>query len=97
MSSNLLSPEAESDLDAIAAYISADNPPAARRLLSSFRATFEVLAATPGVGRGRDDIRPGPRSFPVGEYLVFFRETRGAIELVRVLHGRRDVMRVLAE
>lgn len=72
MSSYLLSPEAERDLDAIAAYISVDKPAAARRLLNSFRATFELLAATPGLARGREDIRPGLRSCPVGEYLVFF-------------------------
>ena len=39
----------------------------------------------------RSDIVPGVRSFPVGNYLIFYRETGQGIEIIRVLHGARNL------
>ena len=37
----------------------------------------------------RDDLRPGIRAFPVGDYLILY---RGAdVAIVRVVHGSRDL------
>jgi toxin ParE1/3/4 len=36
-------------------------------------------------------LSEGLRSFPVGDYLVFYREADQGIEIVRVLHGSRDI------
>jgi toxin ParE1/3/4 len=33
------------------------------------------------------------RSHPAGNYVVYYREMNGGIEIVRVLHGARDVPR----
>jgi toxin ParE1/3/4 len=35
------------------------------------------------------------RSFPIGNYLAFYRDIAGGIELVRVLHGARKLTRKL--
>ena len=43
------------------------------------------------MGTRREALAPGLRSFPVGNYLVFYRVTEGGIELARVLHGMRDL------
>ena len=47
MADVLVSPEAQADLDQIHAYIAADNPEAADRVLEAALATFEVLAGMP--------------------------------------------------
>ena len=50
-----------------------------------------ALASTPGMGRTRDEIAEGLRSFPVGRYVIFYRTIPEGVEIVRVLHGSRDV------
>jgi toxin ParE1/3/4 len=41
--------------------------------------------------------RPGLRSWPIARYpyLVFYREGEQRIEVLRVLHGRRDIASLL--
>jgi len=41
--------------------------------------------------RCRDELAPGLRSLPVGNYVVFYRGREGGIEVIRVLHGARDI------
>lgn len=93
MNDYVVSPRALNDLAAIDDYISADNPAAAERLLESFRETFALLASVPEAGRRRDEVIAGIRSFPVGSYVIFYRIIRGRVEIVRVLHGSRDIRR----
>ncbi|MDX8511684.1 type II toxin-antitoxin system RelE/ParE family toxin [Mesorhizobium captivum] len=45
----------------------------------------------PFSGAPRDDIAPGVRHLIVGEYLTLYRVGEDAIEIVRVLHGRRNI------
>ena len=47
------------------------------------------LARMPGMGPARDEIKPGLRSFPLGNYLIFYRKIDDGIELARVIHGAR--------
>lgn len=97
MSSYILAAAARRDLDQIDDYISANNPAAADRLLASFYETFKLLAANPGAGRRRDEFSPGLRSFPIGNYLVFYRQSDSSIEIARVLHGGRDMRRLFEQ
>ncbi len=50
-----------------------------------------MLAANPLAGRARSELHEGLRSFPVGSYVVFYSPTPEGVEIVRVLHGRRDI------
>jgi len=68
----LKSPQTEIDLTAIWDYIAADNPRAADALLDRIDATFDMLAETPFAGRDRSELRAELRSFPVGNYLIFY-------------------------
>lgn len=45
----------------------------------------------PGIGRRRDDLAPGLRSISYANYLIFYRPIDDGIEIVRVLHGSRDL------
>jgi toxin ParE1/3/4 len=56
-----------------------------------------ALGAWPEYGKARDDIRKGLRSVLVSRYVVFYRATKTAIEIVRVLDERRDVDMIFAE
>ena len=83
---------ARRDLKALHSHIAKDNPEAARRVVERLCAKARQLAETPGIGRSRgEDLRPDLFSFPVGQYVLFYREQPGGIVLVRVVHGSRDL------
>lgn len=83
---------ARADLQEIHSHIAKDNPEAARRFVERLRTKARRLAETPGMGRSRrEDLRPDLFSFPVGHYILFYREQPGGIVLVRVIHGSRDL------
>jgi toxin ParE1/3/4 len=91
MSRVRLSLEASRDLEEIEDYISQDNPDAAVRLVLLVRKKCELLSQQPGIGRDRSDVFSGLRGFPLGNYVIFYRPASDGIEVVRVLHGARDI------
>lgn len=86
---------ADEDLLDIWLYIAKDNLDAADALIDNFEAKSKRLAQNPKLGPTRDDIAPGMRMFPVGNYLLLYREVSTGIELVRVVHGARSLMDIL--
>ena len=52
---------------------------------------FDMLADTPFAGRARHDLKDNLRSFPVGNYIIFYFPLPDGIEVVRVMHGRQDI------
>ena len=88
-------PEAENDLDEIWGYIAQDNPDNADRFLDRIQERFLALADFPQMGTSRDELKAGLRSQPVGNYLIFYFPLADGIEVVRVLHGARDVESLL--
>lgn len=89
--SRLLRPQAREDALEIWQYIAADNEAAATALLHRSDRAIRTLAANPLAGRGRPEIGLDIRSFPVGNYILFYIPTTTAIEVVRILHGARDI------
>ena len=85
-------PRAETDLVEIWSDIADDNEPAADRLLRRIVGVMEMLREHPQAGRSRPDLQqPELRSFPVGNYVVFYRPMPDGIEIVRVLSGYLDL------
>jgi toxin ParE1/3/4 len=80
---------AEDDLMDIWAYIARDNPPAADRLLNLLDEKSQMLAQNPKLGAARDDIATEVRHFPVGNYLILYRDIGDGVEIVRYVHGMR--------
>ena len=76
-------------------YIAADNTGAADKLLREFDEKLQMLSDFPRAGPARSELRSSLRSFPVGNYIIFYRPIRGGIELIRVLHGARDLRNAL--
>jgi toxin ParE1/3/4 len=91
MASAARAPEAEQDIDEIAYLIGSDNYTAMVRWLAELKRAFQLLAEFPGLGPARPELRPDLRSFPIGSYLIFYRAVADGIEVVRVLHGARDL------
>jgi len=88
-----LAPEAEADLDAIWYYVARESGDAAiaDHLIDALAERFALLARFPQLGRRRDDLRPGVRSFPVGEYLILYRMEEADVLVLHVTHGHRDI------
>jgi toxin ParE1/3/4 len=82
---------AEADADEIWFWVAADSPRAAHRLLDEFDDAAKLLAKFPEAGIARENLAPGLRSLPVESYLLFYRSVDDGLEIVRVLHGRRDI------
>jgi toxin ParE1/3/4 len=81
---------ARSDLDEIWSYIAQDNMDAADRFIHALVSRFPTLAAMPLLGRQREELATRLRSFPVGNYVIFYRLMENGVEIARVLHGTRD-------
>ena len=64
----------------------------ADRLIGSITDRFFLLASYPNLGRARDeDLRSGLRTFPVGEYVIFYRIDDEDVVILRVLRGSRNI------
>ncbi len=79
------------DLADIWAYIAEDSPAHADRYIDLLDKKFSQLARHPRTGRARPELFAGLRSFPLGSYVIFYLSPKSGIEIVRVLHGARDV------
>jgi toxin ParE1/3/4 len=86
-----ISPHARADLIEIWSYIADDSVANADAFIDKLYETLQVMGRQPGSGRRREELAPGMRSFPFRRYVIFYRVAAGAIEIVRVLHGARDV------
>ena len=86
-----VSAAARSDLEGIWFYIAQDDPAAADKFIQAVVSRFPKLAGMPGLGRRRHELSPRLRSSPVGRYVIFYRPMEKGIEIVRVLHGARDI------
>ncbi len=86
----VVSPEARRDLFEIWDYTEETWGTAqAERYVAQLFAAFARLADRPGLGRARDDIRPGYRLHVESKHIIFYRAAGNpAIEVIRVLHQR---------
>ncbi len=91
MSSCRHSSDADSDIEEISLYLFKLNPVAAYRFLEALDETCELLAEHPELGRSRESLGEGLRSFPIGNYLIFYLITPDGIAVVRVAYGGRDL------
>ncbi len=82
---------AEEDLKEIWARVAEHNPEAANKLIKEITRRFTILRDNPRMGREQDKLLVDLRSFTVKSYLIFYQPFEGGIEILRVVHGSRDV------
>ncbi len=97
MPSVVIRPRALIDLAEIWDYIAADSIEQADRLIDLIDTKFKVLADQPGMGRSRSELATDLHSFAVGNYVIFYVPLSDGIDVVRVLHGARDIGAVFLE
>ena len=93
----VLTPSANRDLAEIWMFIAADNPAQADDFIDLIDAKFQNLSRQPGLGRRREELVGGLRSFPVGRYVIFYLQVQDCLQIVRILHGARDLDAVFAD
>lgn len=89
-----LSPDAEAELDGIWLYIAREsrNIDIANRVVDRLTEHFWSLARHPYMGRAREELGPGLRSFPAENYVIFHRiDPQDVVLIVHVLHSSRDI------
>lgn len=79
------------DLREAWSFVSERDSEAAARLLERITGKCDMLLNFPSAGRERNDLIIGLRSLPVGGYVIFYQPLEDGIEVLRVLHGSRDV------
>jgi len=96
-----LTPQAAEDLDAIWWFIAEDNRDAADRVETEIVATCCRLAQRPLMGTRRQDITPLPVRFwtvaRFPNYVIVYRPETAPLQVVAVLHGKRNLKQVLEE
>lgn len=86
-----ISDAAKEDLKAIWDYLARSNPAAASKLLKELKDKFSMLSQHPNVGKPQPQLLVNLYSFPHKNYLIFYQPTNTGIDVVRVLHGSRDI------
>jgi toxin ParE1/3/4 len=87
--------QAETDLAEILDYAEERSPQAAERLARAIDDTCTLLSQLPLMGRTREELSPGLRSVVIEQYVLFYRATATAVEVVRILHGARDIATIM--
>jgi len=87
----IVRPLARFDISGIWEYIAEDSETQADAFVDRLSSKFNLLAGRPELGRMRVDLMAQLRSFPFERYVIFYRTISNGVEVIRVLHGARDV------
>src|SRR3979411_409425 len=96
-------PAADDDVEEIAAYIARDSVQQAMRFYDAVGATYKMILEDPKrwalYALTHPRLRDVRKRAVVGfkNYLIFYRVDADMVEVVRVLHGARDLPTVFAE
>ena len=91
-----LSPLARLDLLSIWDRIADDNLDAADALIEEFEVAMDALSKMPAMGHIREELADRSHRFwPIRSYLIVYHPDTKPLEIVRVLHGMRDVASLL--
>src|SRR5438270_177599 len=99
----IIDPEADRDIEEQFDYLADRNIDAALRFLQATSDTFELLATMPGMGAPRRYNNPrlaGVRMAPIQgfkNYLAFYLTTEDSIQVLRVLHGARNIEEIFEQ
>ena len=87
----VLKPLAQEDLAQTYSYILQTSLEQAELWLERVENQCQILAEMPTIGRVRSKLPGNVRSFVMGRYVIFYRPNTDGVEIVRVLHGSRDL------
>jgi toxin ParE1/3/4 len=91
-----LTPGAEVDLESIGRSIALDSPDVSEKVVTEIRAAMRRLSEYPRIGRARSDIGDADlRVWVVFSYIIVYRASTRPLEIVRIIHGARDLAEAL--
>ena len=85
------SERAQQDLEEILDYLDRQGLQTADRFAARFEETCDLHASRPQLGETATEYAPNLRHFTVWNYAVFYRPLDDGIELIRIIHGSRDI------
>ncbi|ODT98530.1 MAG: hypothetical protein ABS79_05725 [Planctomycetes bacterium SCN 63-9] len=85
------SARAQQDLEAILDYLDAQNPETVDRFALKFDQMCNLYAAHPHIGASAEAYATNLRHFTVWNYAIFYRPIPEGIEIIRIIHGARDL------
>jgi antitoxin ParD1/3/4/toxin ParE1/3/4 len=99
MSRHVVTAPARADLFAIWQYIAEQSGlDRADHVIAELHQAMRKLAETPGMGHIRDDLADESlRVWSVFSFLVIYRPKTSPLQVVRVLHGARDLKTILGD
>ncbi len=101
MSAYALTPLAQSDIFDIWRYIANDSEDAADRVEQAIYDACALVAQAPRRGHSRPDLTPRSLCFwtltRYPNYTVVYRPEPAPIQVVAVLHGKRNIRRLLKQ
>jgi len=95
-----IAPKAQNDLHDIKEYITKEleSPKAALNIVSKITKRIRSLSTFPEIGARLDsiiDIETDYRILVCGNYNVFYRIVEKTIRVNRIIHGKRDYIKIL--
>lgn len=89
----LFAPEAAQDLKRIFDFIYEDSGSfdIASRYIDDIENLCRIIQDQPFIGLAQNDIAAGVRRFTIHSHIIFYRVLDEQVQVVRVLHGRRDI------
>lgn len=99
MSSYLVTEVAQADIEEIVSTVADNNQEAAEVLEGRIYEAFDLLAEMPEIGHSREDLTSLPVLFwPIKQtsYAAIYKNA-SPIEIIRVVHWRRDIATLLQD
>ncbi len=91
-----ITPQARDDIRQIVEFVAQRNAQAARTVFDALATGIRAVGRRPGIGHVRDDIvDESLRFLPVYSYLNVYRGDIRPVQIVRILHGARDLRNAL--
>jgi toxin ParE1/3/4 len=85
-----ISQQAEQDLEDIWIYLAQQDEIVADQQVAQILDRFPMLAQFPNMGKQRNHLLPGLKSFPSKPYIIFYSKQLDHVEIIRVMHQSRD-------
>ncbi|MEW4566796.1 type II toxin-antitoxin system RelE/ParE family toxin [Tautonia sp. JC769] len=83
--------QAQEDLESIFDFLDTQGSQLADRFAEMLDEACERYGNHPLMGASAEEFAPNLRHFIVWNYVIFYRPTADGIEIIRILHGARDL------
>ncbi|MDJ1180220.1 type II toxin-antitoxin system RelE/ParE family toxin [Roseofilum sp. BLCC_M91] len=91
MNRYIIAPSASRDLNEIIDYFAQLNIEVGERFIAAFQKKCKNLMNFPQLGRSYGEIREGLRGIPLNGYIILYQITDDTLEILRVVHGSRNL------